>query len=153
MIWEYLNGHACELGCGRDLRDPAVWVCVSVFKREAQHYYGDSSVQKVAWERLRCVFEYVCRFLWTEPEIGKCIPYECLKLIMGGSCVKPEYVTLCLWMWMCKLHHLNSNMQQARWLACTYSSSRVLSYRKNSTKCPHSPSELCNKGLKQYPLR
>lgn len=28
MIWEYLNGRACELGCGRDVRDPAV--CVSV---------------------------------------------------------------------------------------------------------------------------
>lgn len=49
MIWEYLNGRACELGCGRDVKDPAVCVCVckSVSKREAQHYHGNSSVLKV----------------------------------------------------------------------------------------------------------
>lgn len=38
MIWEYLNGRACELDCGRDVRDPAVCaVCVSVSTVQAEH--------------------------------------------------------------------------------------------------------------------
>ena len=47
MIWEYLNACACELGCGRDVRDPAVCVCTNVFKGETQHYCGNSSILKV----------------------------------------------------------------------------------------------------------
>lgn len=48
MIWEYLNGCACELGCGRDVRNPAACVfCISVSNREAPHYYGNSSALKV----------------------------------------------------------------------------------------------------------
>ena len=57
-ISEYLNGRACELGCGRDVRDPAVCiVCVSVFKQEAQHYFGNSSVLKVG---VRDLGVYLC---------------------------------------------------------------------------------------------
>lgn len=57
-IWEYLNGRACELSCGRDVRDPAVCiVCVSVFRQESQHYCGNSSVLKVG---VRDLGVYLC---------------------------------------------------------------------------------------------
>lgn len=40
IIWEHLNGCACKLRSKGDVRDPAVCVCLSVFKRKVQNTVG-----------------------------------------------------------------------------------------------------------------
>lgn len=67
MIWEYLNGRACELGCGRDMRNPAVPVCccTSAFKRETRYYDGNSSVLKVDVRDLGAFVWCVCVCAYT----------------------------------------------------------------------------------------